>query len=105
MCVNPLRAAAATGLLPSLGCLAVEAATGNSQSNIPDPRALTHASPKPVSTAGEFTVTSVGDVICARPVAANTGPELQKLFDVVRAADVAIGNQEGTFFDSKTFRG
>ena len=28
-----------------------------------------------------------------------------KDFDVLRAADVAIANQEGTFFDLKTFHG
>src|SRR5215471_12039233 len=101
MCVNPSRAAA----LLCLGCLAVEAAAGSSQPTIPDPRTLTLAPPKYASTAGEFTIASVGDLIYARPVAANPGPELQKLFDVVRAADVAIGNEEGTFFDLKTFRG
>ena len=102
---RPVRAIAAVSLILSLGCTDLPAATLSSQSSIPDPRSRTRAPAKPASIAGELTIASVGDLIYARPLASIADPDLQKLLDLVRAADVAIGNQEGVFFDLKDFGG
>ncbi len=64
-----------------------------------DPAAQLRTPPKPATVKGRFTVVSVGDVMLARPQAANPDPELQKVLALIRNADVAIGNQEGEALD------
>ncbi|WP_293454716.1 CapA family protein [Phenylobacterium sp.] len=66
-----------------------------------DPAALLAAPPRPAGVRGRFRVVSVGDVMLARPQAATDDPELRKVLDAIRAADVAIGNQEGPALDLK----
>ena len=65
-----------------------------------DPAAFLGDPPKLASIKGRFTVVSVGDVMLGRPQAANPDPEFQKVVAMIRAAGVAIGNQEGEAFDT-----
>ena len=65
-----------------------------------DPAAYLQAPPKPARVKGRFTVVSVGDVMLARPQAGNADPEFQKVLALIRAGDVAIGNQEGEALDT-----
>ncbi|MBS0334709.1 MAG: CapA family protein [Proteobacteria bacterium] len=65
-----------------------------------DPAIFLHDPPKPASVKGRFTVVSVGDVMLGRPQAANPDPEFQKVVAMIRAASVAIGNQEGEALDT-----
>lgn len=67
----------------------------------PDPAAVLGTPAKPASVKGRFSVVSVGDVMLARPQAATDDPELKKVLEMVRAADVAIGNQESPALDLK----
>ena len=55
--------------------------------------------PKPASLRGKFSLVSVGDLMLARPAAQVADPEFQKVLDLVRGGDAAIGNQEGVAFD------
>jgi poly-gamma-glutamate synthesis protein (capsule biosynthesis protein) len=76
-------------------------ALGLAQPSAPgDPAARLRAPPKPASVKGRFTVASVGDVMLARPQADNPDPAFQAVVAILRAADVAIGNQEGEAFDT-----
>ncbi|WP_374598056.1 CapA family protein [Sphingosinicella sp.] len=93
--------AASTFLLAALHGPAADAGT----QDIPDPGVLTAVAAKPASVKGEFVLISVGDLINARPVVPNPHSELARLIDIVKAGDVAIGNQEGIFFDLDTFKG
>jgi Putative enzyme of poly-gamma-glutamate biosynthesis (capsule formation) len=54
---------------------------------------------------GSFILSSVGDLINAEPLDLEHDAEARKLAQILRASDVAIGNQETTFFDLKTFPG
>jgi len=67
-----------------------------------DPAVFLATPPKPASVKGRFSVVSVGDVMLARPQAGSDDPELKKVLEMIRAADVAIGNQEGPALDLKT---
>ena len=66
-----------------------------------DPAEFTRDPPKPMAVKGRFSVVSVGDVMLARPQAGTDDPELRKVIDLIRAGDVAIGNQEGPALDLK----
>lgn len=65
-----------------------------------DPQAFLRDPPRPASVKGRFTVVSVGDVMLAKPQADNPDPEFQKVLAMIRAASVAIGNQEGEALDT-----
>jgi poly-gamma-glutamate capsule biosynthesis protein CapA/YwtB (metallophosphatase superfamily) len=66
-----------------------------------DPTEFLRGPPKPASVKGRFSVASVGDLMLARPASGIADPEFQKVLEMIRAADVAIGNQEGPAFDPK----
>jgi poly-gamma-glutamate capsule biosynthesis protein CapA/YwtB (metallophosphatase superfamily) len=66
-----------------------------------DPTEFLRGPPKPASVKGRFSVVSVGDLMLARPANGIADPEFQKVLEMIRAADVAIGNQEGPAFDPK----
>lgn len=70
-----------------------------------DPQVYLQAPPKPASVKGRFTIVSVGDLLYTAPQADNGDADMQKVFDIVRAGDVAIANQEGMAFDLSTFTG
>jgi poly-gamma-glutamate synthesis protein (capsule biosynthesis protein) len=67
-----------------------------------DPAEFLRDPPRPASVKGRFSVVAVGDVMLARPQASTPDPEFQKVLTLVRAGDMAIGNQEGPALDLKT---
>lgn len=83
----------------------VHAAEQSGRLIVPNPKSIASGAPKPASIKGTFTLVSVGDLLYSRPVSGNPDGELRKVLDIVKAADVAIGNQEGVFFDLKNFGG
>ncbi len=54
---------------------------------------------------GTFTLASVGDVIIRRPASALNDPGLQAAIKLIREADVAVGNMEGSLADLREFDG
>ena len=48
-----------------------------------------------MTMAGEFTFASVGDLMIRRPASQLADPEVQAVFDLLRNADLAMGNMEG----------
>lgn len=90
------------GLAALLGVLLLGAASPVFAADPPsDPAVFLATPPKPASLNGRFSVVSVGDVMLARPQAATDDPELRKVLEVIRAGDIAIGNQEGPALDLK----
>ena len=61
--------------------------------------------PKPISIKGPFTLVAIGDLLYSHPMANSPDREFQSVVELIRRSDVAIGNQEGVFFDLKTFKG
>jgi poly-gamma-glutamate synthesis protein (capsule biosynthesis protein) len=61
--------------------------------------------PKPVSIRGAFTLVAIGDLLYSHPMAGSADPEFQSVVELMKRGDVTIGNQEGVFFDLKTFQG
>jgi poly-gamma-glutamate synthesis protein (capsule biosynthesis protein) len=58
-----------------------------------------------MTIAGTFTLASVGDVIIRRPASALNDPGLQAATKLIRDADVAVGNMEGSLADLRQFDG
>lgn len=54
---------------------------------------------------GSFTMAAVGDVIIMRPLSGFDDPGLQAALDLIRSADVAMGNFESLIRDERTFTG
>jgi poly-gamma-glutamate capsule biosynthesis protein CapA/YwtB (metallophosphatase superfamily) len=52
-----------------------------------------------------FTVVTVGDVILGRTITVRHDPELEAVLALLRSADVAFGNKEGTLLELSTFDG
>lgn len=63
------------------------------------------AGPLQCTIASGFTVAAVGDLIIARPESTDTNPEFQAQMRILRDADVAFGNFEGTAIDIRHFGG
>jgi Bacterial capsule synthesis protein PGA_cap len=72
---------------------------------LPDTAALLAAPPKPATVKGDFTVVTLGDWMSSQPVSSSADPEFRKVADIVKAADVAVTNQEMMFLDPMTFGG
>lgn len=58
-----------------------------------------------MSIADGFTLAAVGDVIIARPISQNPDPAFTAMAALLRNADVAVGNFEGSAFDIRRFEG
>ena len=54
---------------------------------------------------GEFVLASVGDLMIRRPASQLADPEVQSVLDVIRGADLAVGNMEGELANLKEFKG
>lgn len=54
---------------------------------------------------GEFTLAGVGDLMIRRPASRLADAEVQAVLDIVRDADLAVGNMEGELADLKAFDG
>lgn len=75
----------------------------------PKPTSPSQAEPaadlKPLSIRGVFTLSSLGDLINARPVTDNPDPAFRQMLKAASRADVTIANQESMFFDLASFGG
>ncbi|MCG8416113.1 MAG: CapA family protein [Pseudomonadales bacterium] len=58
-----------------------------------------------MSMSGEFVLASVGDLMIRRPASQLTDPEVQAVFDLIRNADLAVGNMEGELANLREFDG
>src|SRR5512141_1543803 len=70
--------------------------------NAPPPPVF--ASPPPVTVKDGFTYAVLGDISLVRPVTQLALPEFDKVLQIVRNADFALANQEGTAFHTATKR-
>ena len=70
-----------------------------------EPQDFLREPPKPASIKGKFTLTALGDLLYSHPMADSPDPEFQKVAELIKQGDVTISNQEGVFFDLKTFQG
>jgi len=69
----------------------------------PVPRDLAHE--LQMSTTDGFTLTSVGDLIFARPIAQTPDPAFRSVVQTLQAGDVTFGNFEGSALDIRAFKG
>jgi len=60
------------------------------------------ASPPPVTVKDGFTYAVLGDISLVRPVTQLALPDFEKVLAVVRSADFALANMEGTAFNTAT---
>ena len=58
-----------------------------------------------MTMAGDFTFASVGDLMIRRPASQLADPEVQEVFDLIRNADLAMGNMEGELANIREFDG
>ncbi len=58
-----------------------------------------------MTMAGDFTFASVGDLMIRRPASQLADPEVQEVFDLIRNADLAMGNMEGELANFREFDG
>ena len=93
--VGLMLALAALPLVVGQGSLAQSAAARPPLS----PRDLAMTMP------GTLTLASVGDVIIRRPASALDDPGLQAAIKLIRDADVAVGNMEGSLANLREFDG
>ena len=61
--------------------------------------------PKALGIKGPFTLVGIGDLLYSHPMANSPDREFQSVVELIQRGDVTIGNQEGVFFDLKTFKG
>ena len=71
------------------------------QTNIP----LSAESARPMTMSGGFVFASVGDLMIRRPASQLADPEVQEVFDLIRSADLAVGNMEGELANLREFDG
>ena len=71
-----------------LSCLAMSAIA---QTNLPPLNERDTAMTMP----GEFNFASVGDLMIRRPASQLADPEVQAVFELLREADLTVGNMEG----------
>ncbi len=84
-----------------VACVALAQRPGPSNS----PEDFLREPAKPASIKGAFTLVGIGDLLYSHPMANSADSDFQKVVDLIRRGDVTIGNQEGVFFDLKTFKG
>ena len=58
-----------------------------------------------MTMTGEFIFASVGDLMIRRPASQLADPEVQQVFDLIRSADLAMGNMEGELANLREFEG
>ncbi|NKB32788.1 MAG: hypothetical protein GKR91_06785 [Pseudomonadales bacterium] len=58
-----------------------------------------------MTMSGDFTFASVGDLMIRRPASQLADPEVQEVFDLIRSADLALGNMEGELANLREFEG
>jgi hypothetical protein len=98
-----MRNVICTGMLLVATASSLAAQRGGSV--VPDPRSELPATPKPASVRPGFTLTAIGELLYSHPMAKSADTALQNVFRLLKAGDVAIGNQEAPFLDMATFKG
>jgi poly-gamma-glutamate synthesis protein (capsule biosynthesis protein) len=88
--------------LVAVGAVVLAAAAGG---RVQEPPSRNLERELAMSVADGFTLTSVGDLIIARPVAQNTDAPFAALVRLLQAGDVAFGNFEGSAIDMRRFSG
>ena len=58
-----------------------------------------------MTMSGGFVFASVGDLMIRRPASQLADPEVQEVFDLIRSADLAMGNMEGELANLREFDG
>jgi poly-gamma-glutamate synthesis protein (capsule biosynthesis protein) len=71
---------------------------------IPDPESQLLPAPLPATVKDGFTLVTLGDLLYWRPVRAQIDSGMDEALRLVRAADFATANHEGTFFDLRAKR-
>src|SRR5690349_10450783 len=71
---------------------------------IPDPLSQLLPAPVPATVKDGFTLVTLGDLLYWRPVRAQVDSGMEQALRIVRAADFATANHEGTFFDLRAKR-
>jgi len=66
---------------------------------VPDPLSQLLPAPVPATVKDGFTLVTLGDLLYWRPVRAQIDSGMEQALRLVRAADFATANHEGTFFD------
>lgn len=101
------RNPAVTACTPELTTNSAAAVTQPPQQRRPsnEPQDFLIEPPKPSSVKGAFSLVALGDLLYSHPMANHPGAEFQKVVQLIKSGDVTIGNQEGVFFDLKTFTG
>jgi poly-gamma-glutamate capsule biosynthesis protein CapA/YwtB (metallophosphatase superfamily) len=85
-------------------CGAAAQQTGESRTGPPDPLLQIPKTPIPCTIKDDFVFAAGGDLIGpGRPVIPDAGYEAVR--KIMRGADIAFGNQEGSIFDLETFKG
>ena len=62
-------------------------------------------SARAMNMSGGFVFASVGDLMIRRPASQLADPEVQEVFDLIRSADLAMGNMEGELANLREFDG
>ena len=81
--------------------LLINTAWLHAQTNIEAPNELVG----PITMSGGFTFASVGDLMIRRPASQLADPEVQEVFELIRSADLAMGNMEGELANLREFDG
>jgi poly-gamma-glutamate synthesis protein (capsule biosynthesis protein) len=71
----------------------------------PPPPARDFSQDLAMKITAPFTVASVGDVMVKRPASMLQEPAFQSAFDIIRNADIGVGNMEGNLADIPSFEG
>src|SRR5438874_441131 len=71
---------------------------------IPDPESQLLPAPLPATVKDGFKLVTLGDLLYWRPVRAQIDSAMEGALRLVRDADIATANHEGTFFDLHTKR-
>src|SRR5437660_492898 len=71
---------------------------------IPDPESQLLPAPVPATVKNGFTLVTLGDLLYWRPVRSQIDSDMEGALRLVRDADFATANLEGTFFDLRTKR-
>ena len=58
-----------------------------------------------MTMSGNFAFASVGDLMIRRPASQLADPDVQEVFDLIRSADLAMGNMEGELANLREFEG
>ena len=71
---------------------------------IPEPESQLLPAPLPATVKDGFTLVTLGDLLYWRPVRQQIDSAMEQALRIVRNADLATANHEGTFFDLRTKR-